>query len=75
MKNPLYVVKGQQVEAASGWLDLLVKKLELGPLLAQLQAVFTFMLEQVKSYPLFVMVKAWFDQMLARLAPLMAMVA
>jgi hypothetical protein len=70
-KNPLYVVKGQNVEAAQNFFDLLIKKLELEPLLNFLTQIFQVLLEQVKSYPILVMVKSVIDQWMAQLTPLL----
>ncbi len=70
-KNPLYVVKGQDVQEAKNWWDLIVKKLELAPLINFVQAMFTMLLEQVKSYPTFVLVKNLIDQWMLQLVPLL----
>lgn len=60
-KNPLYVVKGDDVEAANGIFDLLLKKLNIDgfiesvidPLMEVLNFLFQMLLEQVDSYPKF----------------------
>lgn len=65
--NPLYVVKGDQVEAAENFFDMLVKKFNLEPLLELLMNIFKTMLENVSSYPMFMLVKSFIDQALARL--------
>lgn len=70
MKNPLYVVKGQQVEQAKDWFDLLIKKFELEPVVAFLQQLLQMLLAQVQSYPLFLVVKGYLDQLLVMLRPL-----
>lgn len=70
MKNPLYVVKGQQVEQAKDWFDLLIKKFELEPVVAFLQQLLQMLVAQVQSYPLFLVVKGYLDQLLMMLRPL-----
>ncbi len=70
-KNPLYVVKGQNVEQAKNFFDMLVKKLELEPVINFLQSMITMLLEQVKSYPTFVLVKNMIDQWMAQLMPIL----
>ena len=73
--NPLYVVKGKQVEAAANWFDLLVKKFDLEPVVAFLQQILNMLLAQVSSYPVFMAVKGMIDQLMEKLAPLLAMMA
>lgn len=66
-KNPLYVVKGKNVEPAKNLLDLIVKKLNLEPMIEVLTNILKLMLAQVTSYPALVAVKEWFDQMLTKI--------
>lgn len=70
-KNPLYVVKGQNVEQAKNFFDMLIKKLELEPVINFLQSMITMLLEQVKSYPTLVLVKNMIDQWMAQLLPIL----
>lgn len=70
-KNPLYVVKGKQVEAAANWFDLFVKKFELEPVVAFLQQMINMLLAQVQTYPLFLVAKSLIDQLLVKLMPLL----
>jgi hypothetical protein len=63
-KNPLYVVKGQNVEEAQGLFDMLIKKLELEPVVKFLSQIIQMLLEQVKSYPMFLVVKNLIDQLM-----------
>jgi hypothetical protein len=72
-KNPLYVVKGQNVEEAKSVFDMLIKKFDLEPLLRMLSQIFEMLLSQVKSYPMFAMVKSVIDQWMAQLMPLLQM--
>mgnify|MGYP003393141551 CR=1 FL=1 len=67
MKNPLYVVKGQQVEQAKNLFDLFVKKFDLEPVVAFLQQLLTMLLAQVQSYPVFLAVKGIVDQIMAQI--------
>jgi hypothetical protein len=66
-KNPLYVVKGQDVEEASGFWDLWIKKLNLKPTLAFFQELLKIVLEQIKTYPLLVVIKTMIDQWMQQL--------
>ena len=68
IKNPLYVVKGDQVEEASGLLDLVIKKLNLQPFMDLLQQLFKMLLEQVDSYPKLKAIHDFFETLVARLA-------
>ncbi len=61
-KNPLYVVKGKDVQEASSVFDLVMKKLNLEPVIQVIQNILKMLLEQVKNYQTFVMVKAMFDE-------------
>lgn len=65
-KNPLYVVKGKNVQEAKNLFDLVVKKLNLEPAIEILSNIFKMMLAQVTSYPMFVAVKNWLDQILTK---------
>ena len=42
-QNPLYVVKGDQVEEATGLIDMLLKKFNLAPVLDILNALFNML--------------------------------
>lgn len=66
-KNPLYVVKGNNVEQAKNLFDLVVKKLNLEPVIEVLTSLLKLMLAQVSSYQGFVFVKAWFDGIIAKI--------
>lgn len=71
-QNPLYVVKGKDVELAKGWIDLVIKKLNLAPVLEVIQALLKAMLEQVNNYAVFKVVKEKFDELVNRVAALFA---
>lgn len=66
-KNPLYVVNKDEVEAAHGLVDFLVKKLNLEPAIEILSSLIKFLLEQVNSYPVFLAVKEFVDLIVKRL--------
>ena len=74
-KNPLYVVKGQNVEEVKNLLEMLLKKFDLEPALRMLEQLLSLLLSQVQSYPAFVVVKNVFDQWLAQLLPLLQQVS
>lgn len=64
--NPLYVVKGDQVEAAENFFDMMVKKFNLEPLIELVMNLVKMLLENVASYPMFLVVKELLDELLAR---------
>ncbi len=66
MKNPLYVVKGKDVQEASSIVDLVIKKFNLEPVIQVIQNILKMLLEQVKNYPTFVAVKAYIDEMIVK---------
>lgn len=66
-KNPLYVVKGKTVEEASGVFDLVLKKFNLEPLYELLMKLLNFLMEQIKDYPTFLMIKKAVDEIAERL--------
>lgn len=70
MKNPLYVVKGKQVEQARNWFDLFVKKFDLEPVVAFLQQLLAILMAQINSYPVFAVVKDVLDRVLAQIEAL-----
>lgn len=74
-KNPLYVVKGQNVEQAKNLFDMLIKKLDLEPVMRILNQLLEFLLSQVKSYPMFAVVKSLIDQWMLQLIPLLQQVS
>lgn len=65
-KNPLYVVKGNDVEEASGMIDLIIKKFNLAPALNFLGTVIKMLLEQVKDYPTFIAIKNIIDELVEK---------
>ncbi len=69
-KNPLYVVKGKDVQEASSMLDLLIKKFNLEPLMTVLKNIFNLLLEQVENYAMFLVIKNFLDEILQKLVEL-----
>ena len=62
-KNPLYVVKGKEVQEASSVLDLVIKKFNLEPMIRIMQNIFHMLLEQVKTFAMYKAVKQYIDEM------------
>ncbi len=69
-KNPLYVVKGKDVQEASSMLDLFIKKFNLEPLMTVLKNIFNLLLEQVENYAMFLVIKNFLDEILQKLIEL-----
>lgn len=65
-KNPLYVVKGKDVQEASGVFDLVMKKFNLEPVVQMIQNLLKMILENIKSYPTFVAMKNFLDELVVR---------
>lgn len=65
-KNPLYVVKGKDVQEAKDIFDLVIKKLNLEPVVLFIQNLLIMILENIKSYPSFLAMKNLLDELVAR---------
>ena len=65
-KNPLYVVKGKDVQEAKNIFDLVIKKLNLEPVVQFLQNMLKMILENIKSYPTFLAMKNLLDELVVR---------
>jgi hypothetical protein len=65
-KNPLYVVKGKDVEEAHGVVDLIIKKFNLAPVISLLESVVKMLLAQVKDYPTFLAIKNIIDEFIEK---------
>lgn len=61
-KNPLYVVKGKEVQEASSVIDLVIKKFNLEPMIKILNNIFQMLLEQVKTFAMYKAVKQYIDE-------------
>ena len=62
-KNPLYVVKGKDVQEASSVIDLVIKKFNLEPVIKILNNIFQMLLDQVKTFAMYKAVKQYIDDM------------
>lgn len=69
-KNPLYVVKGKEVQEASSLLDLFIKKFNLTPVINILQVLLKMLLEQVENFAMFVVVKSYIDEVIKKVMDL-----
>ena len=65
-KNPLYVVKGKDVQEAKDIFDLVIKKLNLEPVVQIIQNILQMILENIKTYPSFLAMKGLLDELVAR---------
>lgn len=65
-KNPLYVVKGKDVHEAKDLFDLVIKKLNLEPVMEFIQNILKMILENIKTYPTFVAMKNLLDELVVR---------
>ena len=69
-KNPLYVVKGKEVEEASSLMDLVVKKFNLEPAINILKSIFYLLLEQVQNFAMYKAVVAYINEMIQKMQDL-----
>lgn len=69
-KNPLYVVtnKGKDVEECDSFLDSLIKRFNLKPMIDILNNILEMILSQVKSYPALVFFNEFMEDFLEKLA-------
>lgn len=65
-KNPLYVVKGKDVQEAKDIFDLMLKKLNLEPVVQFIQNMLKMILENIKSYPTFLAMKNLLDELVVK---------
>jgi hypothetical protein len=68
-KNPLYVVKGKTVQEAKGVFDLIVKKMNLDPVVQFVINLIKTILAEVKTYPMFLAAKTMIDELMAKILP------
>ncbi len=66
-KNPLYVVKGKDVEEASSLVDLVIKRFNLGPAINILRNIFLLLLEQVETFAWFQAVVKFYSDMIQKI--------
>ena len=69
-KNPLYVVKGKEVQEASSLLDLVIKRFNLEPAINILRNIFYLLLEQVDNFAWFQAVTKFYNDMLQKIRDL-----
>lgn len=69
-KNPLYVVKGKDVQEASSMFDLVIKKFNLEPAINILKNLFYFLLEQVENFAMYQAVKKMIDDLVQKIRDL-----
>lgn len=62
-KNPLYVVKGSTVLEAKNLFDMVLKRMGLEGVYEILMNILKMLLEQVKSYPMLMVVNGIVDQL------------
>ena len=65
--NPLYVIKGDQVEAADNFFDLIVKKFNLTPLIDILTSILKMLLENIKTYSAFIIAQDFLDLLISKI--------
>lgn len=66
-QNPLYVVKEDHVEEASGLFDLFIKKFNLVAVVNIFEALFKTILENIQTYAAFKAVSDFFDLLVDKL--------
>jgi hypothetical protein len=71
-QNPLYVVTndGQDVEPVSNLIDAFITKYGLQPVVDTFKMIIDMVLEQVKSYAMFVVIKEFLDELIEKMMEL-----
>jgi hypothetical protein len=69
-KNPLYVVKGKDVQEVHSIFDLFVQRAGLAPVVNILRNLFYFLLEQVENFAMYQAVKGLIDEILGKVREL-----
>lgn len=69
-KNPLYVVKGKDVQEASSIFDLVIKKFNLEPVMNILKNIFLMLLEQVETFAWFEALTKFYNELLQKVKDL-----
>ena len=69
-KNPLYVVKGKEVQEASSLMDLVIKRFNLEPAINILRNIFYLLLEQVENFAWFQAVAKFYNDMVQKIRDL-----
>jgi len=65
-KNPLYVVKGKDVQEVKGMVEFMIKKFNLGPVVQILQNIFKMLLANVKDFSTLQVVKSFIDELVVK---------
>jgi len=65
-KNPLYVVKGKNVEEANSFLDLIIKKLDLEEAITVFKNIFSLLLAQIQTYAVFESVTKFLNDLIEK---------
>ena len=75
-KNPLYVVTndGKDVEQAEGFMDALVKKFGLEPVMEVIRSVLSLLSDQVGNYGFFLFLQEFIDEIVSQLEDIKAKV-
>lgn len=66
-KNPLYVVKGKEVEEAHSMIELVIKKFNLEPAINLMRNIFYLLLEQVENFATYKAVKNFIDEVIQKM--------
>lgn len=69
-KNPLYVVKGKEVQEANSVFDLVIKKFNLEPAINIIRNIFYLLLEQVENFAMYQAVMKYINEMMDRMREL-----
>ncbi len=69
-KNPLYVVKGKEVQEASSIMDLVIKRFNLEPAINILRNIFYLLLEQVENFAWFQAIVQFYNDMVQKIRDL-----
>jgi len=65
-KNPLYVIKGKDVQEVTDVFDLVIKKFNLEPVIQVMQNLLKLILDNMKTYPAFIAMKEFLDDLIAK---------
>ena len=66
-KNPLYVVKGKDVLEVKNILELVVEKLNLGPVIEMLKMIMDSIVNQIQSYAMLAAFNEFFQDLLKKI--------
>lgn len=69
-KNPLYVVKGKDVQEASSVVDLVIKKFNLEPAINIMKNIFYLLLEQVENFAMYQAVMKYINETIEKMREL-----